>query len=66
MKTKKEVKIEEFEDGTVYFKISNRNSKYPSRIRQPGFDKMQRGQLEFTNIPKSGQSFVDENDSKLQ
>ena len=66
MKTKKEVKIEEFEDGTVYFKISNRNSKYPSRIRQPGFDKMQRGQLEFTNIPKSGQSFVDKNDSKLQ
>ena len=66
IKTKKEVKIGEFEDGNLYFKISNRNSKYPSIIRQPGFDKMQRGQLEFTNIPKSGQNFVDENDSKLQ
>ena len=66
LKPKKKVKIGEFEDGNLYFKISNRNSKYPSRIRQPGFDKMQRGQLEFTNIPKSGQSFVDENDSKLQ
>ena len=52
--TQKEDKIGEFEDGNLYFKISNCNSKYSSRIRRPEFDKVQRSRLKFSQIPQSG------------
>ena len=52
--TQKEDKIGEFEDGNLYYKISNSNPKYPSRIRQPKFDKMQRSVFKFSQIPQSG------------
>ena len=51
--TQKEVKTGEFDNGNLYLKISNCNPKYPSRIRQPEFNKMQRSRLEFSQISQS-------------